>query len=62
MASWTPATSLVHFHSRYYDPGAARWTAPAPKGFAGGDVDLYGYCLDDPLNRVDPLGLGAEDV
>ncbi len=26
-------------------------------GDAGGDKDWYGYCLDDPVNGVDPLGL-----
>jgi hypothetical protein len=25
-------------------------------GDAGGDPDWYGYCLDDPVNGVDPLG------
>jgi hypothetical protein len=28
-----------------------------PLGDAGGDPDWYGYCLDDPVNGVDPLGL-----
>ncbi len=26
-------------------------------GFGAGDVDLYGYVLNDPINLVDPLGL-----
>ncbi len=26
-------------------------------GDAGGDSDWYGYCLDDPVKGVDPLGL-----
>ena len=33
-----------------------RWTAKDPIGFAGGDTDLYGYVLNDPVNRVDPYG------
>ena len=28
-------------------------------GDAGGDSDWYGYCLDDPVNGVDPLGLAT---
>jgi hypothetical protein len=32
-------------------------TAKDPIGFAGGDTDLYGYCLNDPVNWVDPEGL-----
>jgi hypothetical protein len=27
-----------------------------------GDPDLYGYCLDDPVNGVDPTGLQEEAV
>ncbi len=41
----------------HYDPFTGRWTAPDPLGDAGGDPDWYGYCLDDPVNGVDPLGL-----
>ncbi len=26
-------------------------------GDAGGDDDWYGYCLDDPVSIIDPLGL-----
>ncbi len=33
------------------------WTAPDPIGDAGGDPDWYGYCLDDPVNANDPMGL-----
>lgn len=35
----------------------SRWTAPDPMGDAGGDEDWYGYCLDDPVNGVDKIGL-----
>jgi len=50
-------TGLVRFGYRDYDPAIGRWTAKDPIGFAGGDTDLYGYCLNDPVNMVDPLGL-----
>jgi hypothetical protein len=26
-------------------------------GARGGDADWYGYCVDDPVNRVDAWGL-----
>jgi len=29
---------------------------PDPMGFAGGDINLYPYCLSNPINRVDPKG------
>ena len=48
---------LVHFGFRDYDPATGRWTAKDPISFAGGDVDLYGYVLNDPVNLVDPTGL-----
>ena len=50
-------TGLVRFGYRDYDPDTGRWTAKDPILFAGGDSDLYGYCLNDPVNLVDPLGL-----
>jgi hypothetical protein len=37
-----------------------RWTAKDPIGFAGGDTDLYGYVLNDPVNWVDPSGQYAD--
>ena len=50
-------TGLVRFGYRDYDPDTGRWTAKDPILFAGGNTDLYGYCLNDPINFVDPLGL-----
>ena len=51
-------TGLVQFGFRDYDPDVGRWTAKDPIGFGGGDVDLYGYCLNDPINLLDPNGAG----
>ncbi len=50
-------TGLVRFGYRDYDPDTGRWTAKDPIFFAGGDTDLYGYVLNDPINLVDPWGL-----
>jgi RHS repeat-associated protein len=49
-------TGLVRFGYRDYDPEVGRWTAKDPIGFAGGDTDLYGYVLNDPVNWVDTSG------
>jgi uncharacterized protein RhaS with RHS repeats len=47
----------VRFGFRDYDPDVGRWTAKDPIFFAGGSADLYGYCLNDPINIIDPNGL-----
>ena len=49
-------TKLVHFGFRDYDPYTGKWTAKDPIGFAGGDSNLYGYVLNDPVNLVDSRG------
>ncbi|WP_272699840.1 RHS repeat domain-containing protein [Desulfovibrio sp. Fe33] len=53
---------FVRFGWRDYDPFTGRWTAPDPIGDRGGDPDWYGYCLDDPVNAVDPAGLTGKAV
>ena len=50
-------TGLVRLVRRDYDPRVGRFTAPDPLGDTGGDHDLFEYCVDDPVNAVDPLGL-----
>jgi RHS repeat-associated protein len=53
---YDPDTGLVRFGARDYDAATGRWTAKDPIGFAGGDSNVYGYVLADPINRVDPRG------
>ena len=52
-------TGLVRFGYRDYDPEVGRWTAKDPIFFDGGDTDLYGYVLNDPINLIDPNGLSG---
>jgi RHS repeat-associated protein len=54
---YDPDTGLVRFGARDYDPVTGRWTAKDPIGFNGGDTNVYGYGLGDPVNNVDPSGL-----
>jgi RHS repeat-associated protein len=49
-------TGLVRFGARDYDPVTGRWTSKDPIRFGGGDTNLYGYVLNDPINLVDPDG------
>jgi RHS repeat-associated protein len=56
---YDPATQFVRFGARDYDPETGRWTSKDPIGFAGGDTNLYGYSVNDPVNRIDPDGLDS---
>jgi len=50
-------TKLTRFGARDYDAESGRWTSKDPIGFNGGDTNLYGYALNDPVNLLDILGL-----
>jgi RHS repeat-associated protein len=58
---YEPATQLVRFGARDYDAETGRWASKDPIGFAGGDTNLYGYVLNDPVNFIDPSGLIIRD-
>jgi RHS repeat-associated protein len=55
-------TGLVRFGERDYDAIVGRWTAKDPIGFQGGDSNLYGYVLQNPVNLVDPFGTTLWDI
>lgn len=48
---------LIETSARDYDPETGRWTSKDPILFKGGDTNLYGYVLADPINKIDPNGL-----
>jgi RHS repeat-associated protein len=54
-------TGLTRFGARDYDPETGRWTAKDPILFDGGDSNLYGYVLNDPINFKDLNGLQSQD-
>ena len=55
-------SKLVRFGARDYDAVTGRWTAKDPISFSGGDTNLYGYVLNDPVNMVDPAGLEGDCI
>ena len=57
-------TKLVRFGARDYEAESGRWTAKDPIWFGGGDVNLFGYVLDNPVNSKDVFGLadGGVDI
>jgi len=48
---------LQYSRARWYDPNLGRFISEDPIGFAGGDINLYGYVWSNPLNFTDPTGL-----
>ena len=50
-------TKLTRFGYRDYDAYTGKWTAKDPIGFQGGDSNLYGYVLGDPVGGFDSNGL-----
>ncbi|MFZ6028030.1 MAG: RHS repeat-associated core domain-containing protein, partial [Chloroflexota bacterium] len=54
---WDKETGLYFYRARYYDPQVGRFISKDPIGFNGGDVVLYGYVQNNPVNFVDPEGL-----
>jgi len=53
----TDAAGLHHVRARHYDAGTGRFTSPDPIGFAGGDINLYRYVKNSPIDYFDPTGL-----
>ncbi|MBK8151176.1 MAG: RHS repeat-associated core domain-containing protein [Acidobacteria bacterium] len=50
-------TGLHYYRARWYDGNLGRFISEDPIGFAGGDVNLYGYVHSNSINKNDPLGL-----
>ncbi len=55
--NWNGAwpVELLDFGRRTYSPALGRFISRDPKGEAGG-ANLYNYCGNDPVNRLDALG------
>ncbi|MFZ5569766.1 MAG: RHS repeat domain-containing protein [Thermodesulfobacteriota bacterium] len=49
-------TGLYYNWYRFYDPTIGRYIKKDPIGFRGGDINLYGYGLNCPTNRIDNTG------
>lgn len=55
-------TLYTPYCARYYHPRLQRFIAEDPLEFDGGDVNLYGYVLENPVSFVDPLGLWSASI
>ena len=47
---------LYWVRRRPYDPDTGRWLSEDRSGYKGGDLNLYRYCFNDPVNQTDPSG------
>jgi len=54
-----PETGLDFYRARTYDFSTGRFLQQDPLGFAGGDLNLYSYVANNPINLTDPEGLVA---
>lgn len=50
-------SGLLFMRNRTYDPDLGRFVQQDPLGLNGGQLNLYLYCGNNPVNDVDPLGL-----
>ena len=54
------ATGLYYLNTRYYDPETGRFISPDGIEYLDPDtingLNLYAYCGNDPVNRIDPNG------
>ena len=49
-------TDLYYYRARYYSPILHRFLSEDPLEFDSGDLNLYAYAFNDPINLTDPSG------
>jgi RHS repeat-associated protein len=54
---WEPEVGMYFYRARFYDAELGRFISRDPLGLDGGDVNLYAYVGNNPINYWDPLGL-----
>jgi RHS repeat-associated protein len=54
---WDSETNLYYYRARYYDAALGKFLSEDPIRFGGGDVNLYRYVMNDPVDSDDALGM-----
>lgn len=52
----TDSNGFLFMRNRYYDTGMGRFVQMDPIGLRAGDVNVYRYCGNDGINKMDPSG------
>ncbi|GIW97141.1 MAG: hypothetical protein KatS3mg111_0474 [Pirellulaceae bacterium] len=55
--AWDEDVDLQYNRARWYSPTLGRWLSQDPISFAAGDVNLYRYVGNGPVDATDPSGL-----
>jgi len=54
--------NLYHYRAKTYDWQTGRFTSEDPIGFEAGDTNVFRFVGNNPVNRIDPLGLDYLDL
>jgi RHS repeat-associated protein len=57
---WIAELGIYDYRHRMYHPGLGRFMQTDPSGFDAGDMNLFRYCADDPVDLTDPMGMMPE--
>jgi RHS repeat-associated protein len=61
-ALYEPEPEIYDIRNRFYHPNLGRFMQSDPLGFGAGDMNLFRYCGNDPVNGSDPFGLQDPDM
>jgi len=56
---WLSQFGLYDYRNRTYSAAFGRFIEKDPIGFRAGDLNLYRYVSNNPVNLVDPMGLAC---
>jgi RHS repeat-associated protein len=54
-------TGLYHYRARAFDPETARFLQEDPLHFGAGDMNVFRYTGNNPVNATDPSGMFADE-